>query len=113
MIRTTLAAAFLLFQVVMIVRARFHDARYYCWAPHDRQTEYTIEVEIDGRRLTPTEVADRYRDPWRGVNPRSDTHVLAFVRQYEQTYGRGDDARVVVHYSVNGGPMERWQWPPR
>lgn len=111
--RTSLAILFLLFQVAMIAYARFDPGRYYSWAPHDEQAEYRIEVEIDGRPLSAVEVAERYRDPWQGVNPRAIEHVLRFVRQYEETYGRSDGARVTVYYTINGGPERGWRWPER
>ena len=110
-IRTGLAAAFLLFQVAMIARARFDPARYFCWAPHDAQNEYEIDVTVDGRALTPEETLARYRMPWGWRNPRAMEHVLRVVRQYEVTYGRGDDAKVSIRYRTNGGPAQRWQWP--
>lgn len=102
---------FLLFQVGMIVHARFDPARYWCWAPHDQQAEYWIDVEIDGRSLPPEQVARRYRDPWGGIEPRTIEHVIRLVRQYEQTYGRDDGARVVLRYRTNGGPLRVWRWP--
>ena len=61
--------------------------------------------------LAEEEIEARYRDPWNGVNPRSQHHVFRFVERFEQTRGRDDDARVVVHYRINGGPMQQWQWP--
>jgi hypothetical protein len=35
------------------------------------------------------------------------------VRHYEESYGRGDDAEVVMNYTVNGHPEEQWNWPPQ
>ena len=109
--RTALAVALLAFQVAMIVYARFDPRRYYCWAPHDEQTEYRIRVRIDGRWLSPDEVHARYRDPWSGVNPRAAEHVIRLVRQYERTYGEDDPADVFLHYRINGGEDRIWRWP--
>ena len=42
--RLLLASAWLAFQLVAIVYARFVPARYFCWAPYDTQTEYWVTV---------------------------------------------------------------------
>lgn len=111
--RTAIGVAFLLFQLVMIVYARFVPSRYFCWAPYDAQSEYTLDVVINGRPLTPQEIRRRYRRPKQGVDNRSIQHVIDIVEQYERTYGRSDHAQVVMKYRVNGKEETQWQWPPR
>ena len=101
----------LLVQVAMIVRARFVEDRYYCWAPHDSQNEYVLQVRIDGRSLEPSEIKARYRIEADGTDPRAIQHVKDTVSQYEETYGRGDDAVVSMTYRTNGGPEQAWAWP--
>jgi hypothetical protein len=36
---------------------------------------------------------------------------MDIVRQREQTYGRDDNAQVVLTYHQNRGPMQEWRWP--
>ena len=112
MTRTLVAIGLLGFQIAMIGYARFVPSRYFCWAPMDSQNLYSITVVIDGRELDPEAIEARYRQPAKGGNWQAVQHVLDKVRQYEQTYGRDDSARVVVAYTVNGGPEEMWTWPP-
>ena len=111
--RTIIGVAFLSFQLVMIVYARFVPARYFCWAPYDAQSEYTLHVTIDGRPLTPQEIRRRYRRPKHGFDNRSIQHLIDIVQGYEQTYGAGHHAQVVMKYRVNGRQEQQWQWPPR
>ena len=110
--RTILAVALLLFQVIMIGYARFVSSRYFCWAPMDSQNLYEIEVEIDGESLDDDAILDRYRQPAKGGNWQAIQHVIDKTQQYEETYGRADGARVTIRYTVNGGPEEVWTWPP-
>ena len=100
--RTFFVVSFLIFQLGMIVHARFSPWRYYCWAPHDEQTLYRIDVNLQGRWTSQEEVTKRYRDPWRGINPRAASHVIGLVRQYELTYGKHDHAKVIIRYQTNG-----------
>jgi len=102
---------FLGLQVVSIGYARFVPERFFCWAPYDIHTHYTVEVEIDGRKLTEREVQLRYRYRSVGWEPRSIHNVFSMISQYESTYGSADDARVTVDYAINGRPRERWTWP--
>lgn len=113
MIRLLVALALLAFQVGMIGYARFVPSRYFCWAPMDSQNLYEIRVVIGGRELDAEAISARYRQPAVGGNWQAIQHVLDKVRQYEQTYGRDDDAEVVVTYTVNGRSEETWSWPPR
>ncbi len=102
---------FLVLQLGLILLARFIPERYFCWAPFDQCTRYTIEVLIDGRRLDPHETWYRYRiqpDAW---DQRAAANVLSIVRRYEETRGRGDHADVTIRYTVNGRPEQTWKWP--
>ena len=96
MIRTLAAIGLLGFQIVMIGYARLVPSRYFCWAPMDSQNLYSITVVIAGHGLGPEEIETRYRQPATGGNWQAIQHVLDKVRQYEETYGRDDRARVVV-----------------
>ena len=104
--------ALLGFQLFMIGYARFVPSRYFCWAPMDSQNLYEIEVVIGGRELGDDEVLARYRQPAKGGNWQAIQHVIDNVQQYEETYGRRDQAEVSITYTVNGGAEKRWTWPP-
>ena len=112
-LRKSIGITFLAFQVGMIGYARFVPSRYFCWAPYDSQNDFAIEVVIGGRALSPQGIYQRYRRPQQGTDNRSIQHIIDILRQYEQTYGRNDHARVVMTYRVNGREEKAWQWPPR
>lgn len=104
---------FLGLQAVSVAYAQTIPERFFCWAPYDIHTRYTIEVEIDGRTLSTREAQLRYRYSADGWEPRSIHNVFSMIAQYESTYGAPDGARVTVDYAINGRPPERWTWPPR
>lgn len=110
-IRTALGSSLLIAQVVMIVVARFHPMRYYCWAPYDSQNEYEIQTEIAGQQLTRAQIEKRYRLKTPAVNPRAITQVTDVVSYVERVYHPTDEARVTVTYRTNGGPKKQWCWP--
>lgn len=103
--------ALLLFQVGAVVYARFVPARYFCWAPFDMQTEYTADVEVNGRALTAAEIQKRYRRPKKGVDNRSAQHVIDIFEQTERRYHAGDAAKITLRYKVNGHIDGEWRWP--
>jgi|SRR5450432_2510577 hypothetical protein len=111
--RIAAGAALLLFQVAMVIYARFVPSRYFCWAPFDTQTDYRLEVNVGGRLLTPRQIRARYRRPQAGTDNRSPQHVIDIVQGYEQAYGRADRAQVTMRYRVNGKQEQVWRWPPR
>jgi hypothetical protein len=118
-VRSVLGVAFLVLQAGFILSARFGPSRYFCWAPFSSQTSYRISVSIGGRPLSGDAVAARYRLPTlhRGSGggshweENSIHHVMTIVRQYEESYGRDDGARVILHYSVNGREEQAWRYP--
>lgn len=110
--RLALAVAFLLAQVASITYARFVPTRYFAWAPYDAITLYDLEVRIDGHQLERREVRRRYSLPI-GRDNRAIQHVIHAVRQYEETYGARDSARVILRYRTNGGRERTWRWPER
>jgi hypothetical protein len=111
-LRGVVGLALLAAQVAMILVARFHPMRYYCWAPYDSQNEYEIQATIDGRRLTHEELTARYRLNTPAVNPRMIYQVTDVVSYVERVYHPKDHADVAVVYRTNGGPEQRWQRPP-
>jgi hypothetical protein len=111
--RLAAGVALLVFQLAMIVYARFVPSRYFCWAPFDVQTEYKLQVTVNGRPLTGKEIRSRYRRPQAGTDNRSPQHVIDIIQGYEQNYGRSDQAQVVMRYRVNGKQEQVWRWPQR
>ena len=111
--RTVIGLAFLGFQVFMIGYARFVDSRYFCWAPYDIQTEYRLNVTVNGRPLTAKQIQARYKRPRAGADNRSPRHVIDILQGYEETYGRNDRAEIVMKYRVNGKEEQEWRWPQR
>src|ERR1700730_5021529 len=109
--RIAAGAALLLFQVAMVIYARFVPSRYFCWAPFDTQTDYRWPANVGGRLLTPREVRARSRRPQVGTDNRSPQHVIDIVQGYEQRYGAADHAQVLMRYRVNGKQEQLWRWP--
>jgi len=110
-IRVIVGLSLLAVQVVMIVAARFHPMRYYCWAPYDSQNEYQIHTVVDGHALSRAQVESRYRLETPGINPRMIYQVTDIVSYVERVYREDDQARVTVTYRTNGGPERQWHWP--
>ena len=111
--RTTIGVSILVFQLAMIVYARFVPSRYFCWAPYDVQTEYWITTDVNGRKLTDSEIRARYRRAQHGTDNRSPQHVMDILQGYEERYGRSDHARVTMRYRVNGKEERLWRWESR
>lgn len=112
-VRLIVGVSLLALQIVMIVAARFHPMRYYCWAPYDSQNEYRIETVVDGRALSPLQVEGRYRLETPGINPRMIYQVTDVISYVERVYHEYDQALVSVTYTTNGGPENEWHWPVR
>ena len=99
------------FQLGMIVFARFTDARYFCWAPHDSQNEYQLQVILNGKTLSDAEIRKRYRINQNGIDPRSIRHIKDILSRYEMTYGKENPASIVMDYQTNGREQATWRWP--
>ena len=108
--RSLIAVFFLLFQAGMLIHARFTPSRYFCWAPFDSQSEYSIRVWIEGKPLSSKEVKARYRRPARGLDSRSIQHVKDIIVQYETKYRQEQNVRVQLDYNINGIPQAPWVW---
>ncbi|HUG09684.1 MAG TPA: hypothetical protein VMM36_01665 [Opitutaceae bacterium] len=103
-----LGILFLFAQGAAFVWAKFVPTRYFCWAPYDQHTFYTITVSHRGRELSELDIFTRYGIPARGHNSRSHAEVLNLVHQYETTYGAGEVFTPTVRYVVNGHPERTW-----
>lgn len=110
--RWWLGAAFLAAQLVwvLIVHAAGMPTRYFCWAPNDYMVTYQIQVSEYGHALTPAAIQARYGVAAAGLYQDPAVRLEDTIRQYEQTYGRGDGAHVILTYSLNGGAQEVWSW---
>jgi hypothetical protein len=109
--KKVIAVLLLSWQVGMIVYARFDDARYFCWAPHDVIWTFRIETVVGGRTLDTLESARRYRYRRPSMDEHAVEHLFRAIRQYETTYGKDDRAQVTVRYRRNEGPVQEWRYP--
>ena len=109
--RIIAGVTFLLAQVASVTYARFVPQRFFCWAPYDMHTRFTVDVVLGGRQLSANEVARRYHYHSRGWEPRSIYNLQSMIRQYESTYGRDEHAQVSMRYEINGHPPVLWTWP--
>lgn len=106
-----LGAGFLLLQLALVIRARFVEERFFCWAPFDEATHFDTTVTIGEKTLTSAEIDQRYRYWSSGWENRSIHNFIGMVRRYETTHGLRDQAQVKVTYSFNGHPVRTWRWP--
>jgi len=110
--RSVLAGAFLALQAALVVRAHVVGTRFFCWAPHDMQTEYVIEATVAGRRLDDAAIRRRYLLASHGWDSHHWRNVASVLRQREERAARAEAAAaVVLRYRVNGRPPETWRWP--
>jgi len=108
-LKNIIGVGLLAFQVVMIVYARFVPSRYYCWAPRDSINEYKLSVDLNGQNLNREDIKKRYRIGQKGMDARSIQHVKDIISQYESTYGKNDQARILMTYTKNGGAPQQWE----
>jgi hypothetical protein len=104
--------AFLLLQVAAAIHARFVPSRWLgAWAPNDYAVWYRLQVRVQDRPLSPDEVGQRYGIRAESVYENPPQNLMDIVRQREQTYGRDDNAQVVLTYHEDRGPTQEWRWP--
>jgi len=101
----------LLVQAVLILYSRATPARYFCWAPFDMQTDYSLDVTVAGRKLTAAEVRRRYRRPSKGTDNRSVQNLIDILQGYEERYAGSDKAHIVMRYRINGKEERQWIYP--
>ncbi|MFL5319821.1 MAG: hypothetical protein ACJ790_09200 [Myxococcaceae bacterium] len=115
--RKAVLIALLVVQLLLIARAQLSDDRYFGWAPFHSHARYRVEVSIDGRELSPAEVRARYQLPgyhvaangwgWELNDPR---HLVQWIRQYEESYGKSDHARVrLTLRPLEGAEQVAWE----
>lgn len=101
----------LVLQIVSVVHARFESSRWLAWAPNDYAVGYRMKVHIAGRDLSADEIGKRYQLLSEGVYENPAQNMIDILRQREQTYGRNDQAEVLLVYRPNGGLPQEWRWP--
>ena len=101
----------LLTQAVLIVYSRATPARYFCWAPFDMQTDYVLDVTVNGHKLNAAEVRKRYRRPMKGTDNRSVQNLIDILQGYEERYAGAKKARIVMRYRINGKEEREWAYP--
>ena len=111
-IRFYFGILFLLLQVGGIIYARTTPERFFCWAPYDSHTLFETFVTIDGKTLTQQEAEARYNYKMKAWEQRAIENVFSIIEQYEDTYGKADNANVVVKYSTNGHAEKEWIYKP-
>ena len=112
--RRLLGIALLLLQVIAVIHARFVPSRWLgSWAPNDYAVWYRFQVRVGNRLLSPEQVGQRYALRSESVYENPPQNLMDIVRQREQTYGRTDNAQVVLTYHQNREPMQGWRWPEK
>jgi hypothetical protein len=106
-----IAIALMATQLLLIAYARTTPARYFCWAPFDMQTDYTLDVSLDGRKLSPQEIRARYRRPAKGTDNRSVQNLIDIIQLYEERYAGNQRAEIVMRYRINGKQEQTWTYP--
>lgn len=110
MTRWILSGLILIFQIGAIIYARFAPMRYFCWAPYDTISVYSVDVDIADKSLSEDEIKQRYRLGSYGKDSRSIHHIMKILEQYEKTYGSHDKANITLKYTVNGKEERHWIW---
>jgi hypothetical protein len=89
--------------------------RYVAWAPNDYVVEYTLAVEVGGRNLSFRDALGRYHYPpshrrRTAVYEDPPQRLIDTIERYERAH-RDRTVRVLLTYTVNGGPRHEWRWP--
>ena len=112
----------LFFQLFAIAQQHFGPTRYFAWAPNDYIVQYRIQVTVADRELTAAEIRDRYRYLYATSPGSGDENVLAGtfesppqqlideLKQYEETYGRGQHASLTLTYVLDGRAPQKWTY---
>lgn len=111
-LRWVIGLSLLAFQLGAIVYARFVPTRYFCWAPYDMQTDYRLEATVNGKKLSASEIQQRYRRPIAGTDNRSTHHLIDIIEQAERRYHPDDAVEVIMTYRVNGKEERQWRYQP-
>jgi len=108
--RVFIGILFLLLQVGSITYARFIPERFFSWAPYDSHTKFEVRVTIDGETLTTEETVARYQYKMKGWEQRSIYNIISLISQYEYTYSKNENAKVIMTYTTNGDEEKTWKF---
>lgn len=108
--RKIIVLIFFMVQVVGIIYSRFVDERFFCWAPFDQISLYEIQVKINSQFLSSQKIRERYNLPSIGRENRSIHNLFDIITQYEESYGKGESASILVTYCTNGKAKEEWRY---
>ncbi len=100
---------FLLLQCGSVVNRRFVSSQWLAWTPNDYAVWYRLQVHLDGRDLSPAEIARRYGLAAEQVYENPARNIMDMVQQRERTYDRGDHAEVLLVYRPNGESPQEWR----
>jgi hypothetical protein len=107
---TVIGAVILLAQLGNVLYAHVAGSRrYFAWAPNDYAVVYTITTEVQGRRLTPAQVKERYEIDAHGLWEDPPQRLIDYLNRYERTYGASEHAHVVLRYSLDGHKEQTWR----
>lgn len=110
LLRWTVGLILLTLQVGAIAYARLTEARYFCWAPYDMQTQYKLQAVVNSVVLTPQQIQQRYRRPREGRDNRSPQHLKDIFEQTERHYHAEDQVDLILTYRINGKEERTWRY---
>jgi len=98
-------------QLLGVIVGRFDEAKFFSWAPYDQISYYEIEALRQGQNLSSETIRDRYHISPKGRENRSIHNIISIVRQYENSYGKGENVNITISYTINGHYSGTWTWP--
>jgi len=98
-------------QLLGVIVGRFDEAKFFSWAPYDQISYYEIEALRQGQNLSSETIRDRYHISPKGRENRSIHNIISIVRQYENSYGKGENVNITISYTINGHHSGTWTWP--
>ncbi len=110
---TALGIAVLLLELGFVVGGIAGASWWFTWGPNDHLYRYRISVSVRGRPLDAAAIERRYHRPARGAYEDPIVELEDLVHQYETTYGRDDNATVVIKATSSGEEEVVWRWPRR
>jgi len=98
-------------QLLGVIYGRFTCVKYFSWAPYDQISYYEIEVHKQGKSLSSERIRNRYHISPKNRENRSIHNIISIVKQYENSYGKGENVNITISYTINGHHSGIWTWP--
>jgi len=95
-------------QLISIFNARVSENRYFCWAPHDIQTEYYLNIYTSSGELSSLRIKEIYGIPQKGRIDLPPSHIFNLV-QTKHYVDNDSLLKVVFNFKVNGKEWEVWK----